>query len=377
MKIFKNINIIDLLILALIIISTPLIGTQLKGEQIYSYFQFPVIPKRITVPTFNWGYFLLLCTITISTVLPFLYKSLKRKAINSKSNKRQKMKWWGYVSAVCLILSWTLAWNRFEWFSKYQIHTFILLWFSLIILINALTLKRTGHCMILHQKLTMFFLFICSAIFWWYFEYLNTFVNNWYYTMDSHNISIIEYIGKKEYAFFSTISFSTVLPGVLCLKDYLKSFDCLQSRLTQWQPFKIVHHKSIGSILLFSGITSLSCIALVPNLMYPILWLSPSFSVMGYLIIRKKKSVLNKPMQGDWSDFLLSALAALICGFFWELWNFYSEAKWIYQVPYVSRFYIFEMPLIGFAGYIPFGIECLILGDFVVDLTKGDQHEKN
>jgi len=52
------------------------------------------------------------------------------------------------------------------------------------------------------------------------------------------------------------------------------------------------------------------------------------------------------------------SLAAVICGGFWEMWNMYSLARWVYDVPYVGRFYVFEMPLLGFAGYGPFGWEC-------------------
>ena len=62
-------------------------------------------------------------------------------------------------------------------------------------------------------------------------------------------------------------------------------------------------------------------------------------------------------------------LAALICGFFWELWNGYSLAKWIYAVPYVHRFPLFEMPILGYAGYLPFGLECAV----VAQLIRGRQ----
>jgi len=55
---------------------------------------------------------------------------------------------------------------------------------------------------------------------------------------------------------------------------------------------------------------------------------------------------------------LSSALAAIICGFFWEMWNFYSFAKWEYKIPFVDVFHIFEMPVLGYAGYIPFGLLC-------------------
>ena len=63
---------------------------------------------------------------------------------------------------------------------------------------------------------------------------------------------------------------------------------------------------------------------------------------------------------GDWCAAGSWALAALACGFFWELWNYRSLAKWIYTVPYVQRWPIFAMPLLGCAGYLPFGLECAL-----------------
>jgi hypothetical protein len=69
--------------------------------------------------------------------------------------------------------------------------------------------------------------------------------------------------------------------------------------------------------------------------------------------------------DGDWRAVWLAALAALICGFFWEMWNWHSFSQWIYTVPYVERFKIFEMPLLGFLGYLPFGLECLVVADWI------------
>ena len=50
-----------------------------------------------------------------------------------------------------------------------------------------------------------------------------------------------------------------------------------------------------------------------------------------------------------------------ICGFVWETWGFWLHVKWVYSVPYLHRFCYAEMPLIGFAGYLPFGIEALLV----------------
>jgi hypothetical protein len=48
------------------------------------------------------------------------------------------------------------------------------------------------------------------------------------------------------------------------------------------------------------------------------------------------------------------------------MWNHGSLAHWEYAVPYVDRFRIFEMPLLGYAGYLPFGIECAVISNLVL-----------
>jgi len=67
-----------------------------------------------------------------------------------------------------------------------------------------------------------------------------------------------------------------------------------------------------------------------------------------------------------------AALAALLCGLFWEMWNFFSLARWEYSVPLVQRFHIFEMPILGYDGYLPFGLECLAVCQLVAELRRPD-----
>lgn len=73
--------------------------------------------------------------------------------------------------------------------------------------------------------------------------------------------------------------------------------------------------------------------------------------------------------EGDWRPVLAEAAAALVCGCFWEMWNFYSLAKWKYSNPYVHRFELFEMPVLGYMGYLPFGLLCIEITDFLRDLS--------
>lgn len=46
---------------------------------------------------------------------------------------------------------------------------------------------------------------------------------------------------------------------------------------------------------------------------------------------------------------------------------FRSYAKWVYAVPFVHDFQVWEMPLIGFAGYLPFGVECAAVTYWLYD----------
>jgi hypothetical protein len=37
----------------------------------------------------------------------------------------------------------------------------------------------------------------------------------------------------------------------------------------------------------------------------------------------------------------------------------------------VQRFHVFEMPLLGYAGYLPFGVECALIMQLVATLIEG------
>jgi hypothetical protein len=116
--------------------------------------------------------------------------------------------WWGWLGAALTALSWALAWNRFSWFEPLQPFTFTPLWLGYILLVNAWTFRRTGHCVMLDRPRYFLWLFPLSSAFWWFFEYLNRFVQNWYY------IGAQEFT-PLEYFLHATLPFSTVLPAVL------------------------------------------------------------------------------------------------------------------------------------------------------------------
>ncbi len=52
------------------------------------------------------------------------------------------------------------------------------------------------------------------------------------------------------------------------------------------------------------------------------------------------------------------------------MWNMFSLARWEYTIPFVHALQVFEMPVLGYAGYLPFGLECLAVGDVMQRLLS-------
>ncbi len=121
----------------------------------------------------------------------------------------------------------------------------------------------------------------------------------------------------------------------------------------------------VAAVTLFIAGLGLSGIGVWPEHLYPLVWLAPLLIITSLQGIRGERTIFYPLADGDWRHLWLAALAALICGFFWELWNYQSLAHWEYSIPYVHRFEVFHMPLLGYAGYLPFGLECLAVASLL------------
>jgi hypothetical protein len=198
-----------------------------------------------------------------------------------------------------------------------------------------------------------------SAGFWWLFEHLNQFVNNWHYAGVGAD-------SDWEYFLRATLPFSTVLPAVASTWAWLAGFPRLQAMALPPQR----GHATLPWIALAAGAFALAMIGLRPDLLFPMLWVAPLLVLAGLQHLIAGETVFSPIARGDWRPVVQSALAALVCGFFWELWNWGSLARWHYAVPYVQRFHLFEMPALGYAGYLPFGIVCALVTDLAARVVE-------
>jgi hypothetical protein len=262
-----------------------------------------------------------------------------------------------------------LAWTRFPWFEAFQHHTFTPLWLGYIGVVNALTLRRTGTCWLVRDPARFAALFPLSALFWWFFEYLNRYVANWRYTG-------IGDFGALEYAFFATLSFSTVLPAVTSTAEWLGTFSRLDAAFERWHPVAIPRPRVAAGVVLVFTIVSLGALGVLREYVFPLVWIAPVLVIICLQAVGGRPIVLAPLAGGDWRGVMSFSGAALVCGFFWEMWNSGSLARWEYSVPHVDRFHLFEMPLLGYAGYLPFGIECAAIAALVLKLETSQRHAR-
>jgi len=360
----------QVLILGCMLLGLPLLGVMAAGRPAAPYLQFPPPGGTLSHLPFSWAAFagfgaLILAAVSLLIIGPLRAAHRRRQAARTGSARApRRFAWWGWLAVGTGSAAWVLAWTRFPWFSAFQPHTFSPLWLSYILVINALCRRRTGRCLMTDRPRFFLLLFPVSAGFWWFFEYLNRFVQNWHYTGLCFD--------ARQYFWYATLCFATVLPAVLSTRQWLLSADGVQHGYADFVRCRCPWPRLLAAGVLGMSAVGLAAIGVWPNFLFPLVWISPLLIIVCLQSLMGQRHVFSALADGDWRGVASAALAALVCGFFWEMWNFYSLAKWQYQIPLVQGFKVFEMPLLGYGGYLPFGLECVAVAGILDSLLSGN-----
>ena len=274
--------------------------------------------------------------------------------MNGINSTKQPASWGaqGWVGLVLLGVCWPLNWTMPGMRTAYL---FFPLWLGYILLVDALVQGRTGSSLWTRSRRDFVLLFLASAPVWWLFELINQRTGNW------------EYQGRQdftqfEYFLLCTICFSTVMPAVFETAELVRSFRWV-SRLAAGPRLRPTPALSLG--LFVGGVVMLALTLAWPRCFYPFVWISVVLLLEPLNRRLGRHSLLEDLQAGDWRPVLSLSLGALICGFFWEMWNYYSYPRWVYHTPGAQFLHLFEMPLLGYAGYIPFALELFALKSFL------------
>lgn len=313
---------------------------------------------------FNWYWFIGMTAFTFGCLSPFL-----RRGFRASFGSHGGQGWrhfgfpaWGWAGIALLAVSWVVTWNRFEWFRPYQVMlSYFPIWMGYIITMNALCVWRKGTSPLTAHPLAYALTFPASSLFWWFFEYLNRFVWNWYY------LGIAD-LSAASYTLYATLCFASVLPAVYATAEFLGTFRFFDDRNYDGMAWRPDVHSPVSRIVLAAlSLVGLAGIVFFPEYAYPLLWISPLMVFVLVQVTLGERCILDSLKTGSWGLVFRFEIASLVCGLCWETWNYHALAKWVYAVPWVHGWQLWEMPLIGFAGYLPFGVECAAVTFWIYD----------
>ncbi len=353
--------ILCLLLAASILVCCPLLGMALKGISMDRFWEFPPVTRYVSHAPNNELIFwtgLMLCVSLFSPVVFRFFLALKAFRVLGPSLSFPK---WGFGALLLMFVAWASSWGLLSLPKWIRMWSFTPLWVGFIVFVNALTTWRLGTCLLLRRPGSFVGLFLLSCVFWWYFEFLNRFVQNWYY------VGVSE-LGAVKYTIMASLAFSTVLPAVMSINELLKSVQAFEDAFN----FKIKEKREVprplaAGILSVSAL-SLSLIGVYPDILFPIVWISPLFVICSLKVLLGLPNLMEFAAQKDFGPLVRLSTSGLICGFFWEMWNYLSYPKWVYSIPFVGHYKIFEMPFLGYMGYLPFGLECAAVSSLIIPL---------
>jgi hypothetical protein len=226
-------------------------------------------------------------------------------------------------------------------------------WTGLILFLDALRKRRRGVSLLSDHPREMVLLALISIGSWLVFEGYNVFLGNWTYVGLPEN----PWIRFPGYAW----AFATISPGMFLIYETLSDLFPGEDRPT----YPRLPNAVFWPFVVFGAACMVVPLAWPSTHMTPLVWIGFAFfldPVNGRL---GERSILSEFFTGQFRSMPLFFLAGLIAGLLWEFWNYWALAKWHYDVPYLGHVKLFEMPVLGFLGFMPFIIESLAIYRFV------------
>lgn len=261
---------------------------------------------------------------------------------------------YGYLGILILAVGEILLFQKLEPVGRYFTP---IAWTGYILFVDALNFRLRGDSLI-KTRMNEFLLMLPWSVFCWLiFEAYNLYLQNWHY------------IGLPENIFWRWLgyvwSFATIFPGILETTELVEPL-FKRMHIRKRNPSKTSLHVQvvIGVLCLAMPVAFEQQIA---KYLIALVWLGFIFLLEPINYLLGGRSLFREFKEGSLGKLVALFLAGLICGFLWEFWNYRAFAKWVYNVPlpFVGP-KIFEMPLMGFLGFLPFAVECYSMQNFLM-----------
>jgi len=256
----------------------------------------------------------------------------------------------GVLGIIILFFSEIFLFKKVEpfysWFYSFA-------WWAYILIIDAMIHRLKGNSLILNRTKEFFLMIPWSIFIWLIFEAANLTLENWYYINLPHS--------PFERWFGYAVAYGTVLPALFETNEFLESLGLFKKLKIK----KIVISLEGQTVLILLGTICLASAVLIPKYCFSLIWVGFIFLLEPFNYQFGGRSLLKDLEQGHPQKIYLLLMAGLICGLLWEFWNFWAHSKWVYTVPFFEEVKVFEMPFLGFLGFLPFTVEAFVMYNFV------------
>jgi hypothetical protein len=201
-----------------------------------------------------------------------------------------------------------------------------------------------------------------SAPYWFVFEAFNLRLRNWYYVFAFHS-DVLQ-------GGMSFLAFATVFPACFMHVELMGALGLFEHR--RWRPLRVGR-----AMILFCCLGGALCIVMplaVPRYAFPLVW-GATLGIPAVINYRSGAPSLLRDLEAGRPQRLLRLLSGgLVAGLVWEGLNYWARCKWIYTVPGLEEWKLFEMPVLGFFGFPVLSLEAFCFYSMLCHFLRGGRH---
>lgn len=238
-------------------------------------------------------------------------------------------------------------------------------WTAYALIADAAVFAIRGHSRLRDTPAEFAKLALLSIPLWLIFEAYNLRLANWIYVGGIPLSLPVQWFG---YAW----AFATIWPAIFLTADLVESFGWweVRSRSLLFSRGKQNAFITVGAVFVTLPLILPRSIG---SFLFGAVWLGYVFLLdpLNFRLgLPSFEADLASGRRGRLFSFLVSGW---VCGLLWEFWNFWAASKWQYIFPIMQRGKIFEMPILGYGGFLPFALECFLMYYFAAWLLRWEK----
>lgn len=264
------------------------------------------------------------------------------------------LKWYGYLGLVLILLAQLNFFAKIQPFATWYIP---IIWYGYILFVDSLVYRVKKRSLIMSYPKEFLFLAVLSVPFWLIFELYNLFTLSWIY------VNYVWYVHLAD--------FTTIMPAILETFSLYTAlgvgsrFDNKADGEKEKKPAKNWFGLGAVRMLAVFGAVAVLVPILAPAVGFPFIWFGLFLFLDPLNYLMGKASILDRVMRRGIGMMVRLFLAGITMGFFWEFWNYQAIPQWMYIFTFAAtKIKIFEMPLFGYLGYLPFALEVFLFYAF-------------